>query len=291
MSVSSLGYVLIDTTDLPAWRTFAVDLLGLQVVDESADRLLLRMDEYSYRFDVRAADRDTVAGLGWEVRSVEHLRELEARLEQAGYATKRMDPGSARQRKVTELVTCLDPDGLQLELFYGMQKSRQRFVSPLGVRFVTGSGGLGHAFQSVQDVETYRAFYCDLLGFHVSDYIDFGEQYGTFAHCNPRHHSFAWAHLPGNPIGVAHLMVEVDDLDSVGRAWDKVAAGAAPVHSTFGKHTNDEMLSFYVKTPSGFALEYGFAGKLIDQKTWTPARYDGASLWGHKHRDPNEPDV
>jgi 2,3-dihydroxybiphenyl 1,2-dioxygenase len=291
MSVSSLGYVVVEATDLPAWKEFAVDLLGMQAAGESAERLLLRMDDYSYRFEIRLAAHDGVATLGWEVRSAAELRDLEVRLEQAGHAVKRPDEAMVRRRMVTELVSSHDPDGLPLEFFYGMQKSRQRFVSPLAARFVTGSGGLGHAFQAVRDNEEYRAFYCDLLGFHVSDFIDFGDQFGTFAHCNPRHHSFAWAHLANRLAGVGHLMVEVDELDLVGRAWDKVAAGAAPVHSTFGKHSNDGMLSFYVKTPSGFALEYGFAGKLVDCATWTPARYDGASLWGHKHKDAEEPDV
>ena len=52
-----------------------------------------------------------------------------------------------------------------------------------------------------------------------------------------------------------HLMFEVTDLDLVGRAWDKVLDGAAPIASTLGKHTNDEMSSFYVRSPSGFQIE------------------------------------
>ena len=67
----------------------------------------------------------------------------------------------------------------------------------------------------------------------------------------------------------------------MGRAYDLTLAGGAPLSSTFGKHSNDEMLSFYVTTPSGFQLEFGTAGVIIDDNTWTPARYDVASFWGH----------
>ncbi|MFD4605005.1 hypothetical protein ACFWPQ_44195 [Streptomyces sp. NPDC058464] len=38
-----------------------------------------------------------------------------------------------------------------------------------------------------------------------------------------------------------------------------------------GDEENDEMLSFYSKTPSGFQVEYGYGGKLIDDSVWTPA--------------------
>ena len=33
---------------------------------------------------------------------------------------------------------------------------------------------------------------------------------------------------------------------------------------SLGRHTNDEMISFYLRTPSGFDIEYGFGGKTVD---------------------------
>lgn len=290
--VIGLGYALVEARDLDAWKKFACDLLGLQAVTDTADRLVLRLDDKSYRLDIRRGDADAVTVLGWEVKGPKELEELAQRLESNGYAIKRADADQVRERKVSGLVQFDDPEGLRLELFYGLQKDRERFVSPTGARFVTGVGGLGHAFQMVRDNDAYTTLYLDLLGLKLSDYIDFAPgMYGTFTHANPRHHSFAWAPIPFAPQGVGHLMFEVDELDIVGRAWDKVQAGAAPIASTFGKHTNDEMLSFYVKTPSGFQIEYGFGGKLIDDATWSPARYDVPSYWGHKRTDPDEPDV
>ena len=77
-------------------------------------------------------------------------------------------------------------------------------------------------------------------------------------------------------------MLEVDDLDVIGRNYDKVLAGAAPILSTFGKHTNDKMISFYVRSPSGFGIEYGTDGVVIDDETWLPTRYEVAHYWGHE---------
>ncbi|MGY1820998.1 VOC family protein [Geodermatophilus sp. SYSU D00079] len=290
--VVGLGYAIVEARDLGAWKEFACDLLGLQAVVATEERLLLRMDDKAYRVDVRRGDADAVTVLGWEVKGPEELEELAASLEEHGFAVKRGDATLARERQVSGIVSFDDPEGLRLELFYGLKKDKERFVSPTGARFVTGTGGLGHAFQMVHDNDAYTKLYLDVLGFKLSDYIDFGpDTYGTFTHANPRHHSFAWAPIPFLPQGVGHLMFEVDELDIVGRAWDEVQAGAAPIASTFGKHSNDEMLSFYVKTPSGFQVEYGYGGKLIDDATWTPSRYDVPSYWGHKKTDPNEPDV
>jgi 2,3-dihydroxybiphenyl 1,2-dioxygenase len=281
-SVVGLGYVVVNTTDLEKWRAFASDLLGLQAVEVSKDRMLLRMDDKSYRLDVRRSDSDGVDAVGWEMSSAADLQELSEVLQAEGFAVKQEGAEAAAERMVTGLARFDDPEGQTLELFYGPSKDRTRFVSPTGARFSTGTNGLGHVFQLVSDEEAFRHLYIDLLGFRLSDYIDFAPgAYGTFLHCNPRHHSFAYAVAP-QP-GINHLMFEVEDLDTVGRAYDSVLAGKAPLSATFGKHSNDEMLSFYVTTPSGFQVEYGTNGVLIDDRTWTPARYDVPSFWGHSH--------
>lgn len=290
-TVAALGYVIIDATDLDHWERFAAGLLGLQVAERTPDRLLLRTDEKSYRLDIRRAGQDKAVVVGWETRGPDELAEVAAAVEKDGYEVHYGTAEEADARKVSGLARFTDPEGLTLELCYGLKKDRDRFVSPTGARFVTGNAGLGHVFQIVHDPEAYRHLYTEVLGFRLSDTVDFGPGLaGTFLHCNPRHHSFAYAPIPVRP-GVGHLMLEVDDLDLVGRAWDKVLDGAAPVASTFGKHSNDEMISFYVKTPSGFQLEYGYGGLVIDPATHRPSRLDTANFWGHKRTDPGEPDV
>lgn len=293
--VTGLGYMLIDASDIDAWEKFACDLLGLQAVVRTPDRLVLRVDGKAHRMDIRRAESEAVSVIGWEVRGERELEDLAGALETHGYSVKRASAEAVRERLVSGLVQFDDPSGQRVELFWGLQERRDRFVSPTGARFVTGAAGLGHVFQMVHDAEAHSALYRDILGFKLSDVIEFGPGVAaTFLHTNERHHSYAFAPLPGMPTGVGHLMLEVDDLDIVGRAWDKVRDGAAPLVLDFGKHTNDEMLSFYVKTPSGFEIEYGYGGKKIDDNTWTPARYDSASYWGHRHTahtDPGAPDV
>ena len=138
-------------------------------------------------------------------------------------------------------------------------------------------------FQAVSDEGRYRDLYIDLLGFRLSDHIDFpnGGQ-GVFLHCNGRHHSMAFGQLEGRKLGIGHIMMEVTDLDAVGRAYDKVLDGAAPLYSSLGRHTNDKMTSFYCGSPSGLGIEFGTGGIIIDDDVWRPTRYSEAHYWGHK---------
>jgi hypothetical protein len=47
------------------------------------------------------------------------------------------------------------------------------------------------------------------------------------------------------------------------------------------------MTSFYVRTPSGFEIEYGTGGLMVDDDSWQVATHDSQSIWGHK--PPAEP--
>ncbi|PBC48257.1 glyoxalase [Rhodococcus sp. ACS1] len=287
-SVKALGYVVIETTQYDEWKRFGNSLCGMQIADEFDGFLRFRIDNKIYRVEVRRSTRDRIAVIGWEVSGPQELQALQARLEAEGYVTTMGSKDHARNRGVIELFSFVDPDGLaSLEIFYGLTESLERFASPNGASFVAGEHGLGHLLQIVSDRDAYWHLYVDVLGMKFTDLVDSPKRQAEllFLRCNARHHSFAFAQLDGVEPGVGHLMLEVTDLDVVGRAYDKVLDGEAPLITTFGKHTNDDMLSFYVRTPSGFGLEYGTGGTLVDE-TWRPARYNDAHYWGHRRAEP-----
>lgn len=281
--VRGLAYLVVESSDLDAWATFASGLLGMQVASFDDDRLLLRMDERSYRLDVRRSDQDRIASLGWEVAGPAELDALAETLSASGYEVERNPESVARARLLSGLLSFRDHDGNLVEISYGLKSELAPFVSPNGAVFVTGPEGLGHVFQMVSDHAAFERLYVDGLGFSISDHIDFAGTRAAFLHCNPRHHSYAFASFGAAAAGFHHLMVEVSDIDVVGRAWDRVQQGAAPISSTLGRHTNDEMLSFYVTSPSGFAVEFGVGGKKVDHDSWLPTSFDAVSTWGH-HR-------
>jgi 3,4-dihydroxy-9,10-secoandrosta-1,3,5(10)-triene-9,17-dione 4,5-dioxygenase len=88
------------------------------------------------------------------------------------------------------------------------------------------------------------------------------------------------------PSGLVHTMVEMRELDDVGRALDRCVAAGLHISSSLGRHSNDGMLSFYVATPGGFDLEVGCMGVTPDWTTWVPTRSLVPDLWGHKWSPP-----
>jgi len=106
-----------------------------------------------------------------------------------------------------------------------------------------------------------------------------------FLGCNARHHSLALAPVPAEA-GLVHLMIETASLDDVGRALDRCARRGAKVSGSLGRHANDLMVSFYVRTPGGFDIEYGTDGRLVDDATWITRESTAVSLWGHSFAPP-----
>ena len=56
-------------------------------------------------------------------------------------------------------------------------------------------------------------------------------------------------------------MIEVEDADDVGLCLDRAQRRKVPMSATLGRHVNDLMLSFYMKTPGGFDVEFGCEGR------------------------------
>jgi 3,4-dihydroxy-9,10-secoandrosta-1,3,5(10)-triene-9,17-dione 4,5-dioxygenase len=51
--------------------------------------------------------------------------------------------------------------------------------------------------------------------------------------------------------------------------------------ATLGRHVNDLMLSFYMRTPGGFDVEFGCEGRQVDDEKWIARESTAVSLWGH----------
>jgi 3,4-dihydroxy-9,10-secoandrosta-1,3,5(10)-triene-9,17-dione 4,5-dioxygenase len=281
--VTALGYLGLKGS-ITDWRNLA-DIIGLQSIAPAAEaEVRFRMDARAWRIAVEAGEPG-LGYIGWEVNCRASLGRLRDKLAAAGFAVE-PDPELARTRGVLELFRCKDPSGFCLEFFFGAEVAVVPFHSPTGASFVTSvderSLGFGHVVLLVDNADATTDFYMGLLGFEHSDSIASGHMGATFTHINPRHHSLAFAEAKGSmKKGLEHFMIEVDSLDAVGRALDHVTGAGVPVTVTLGKHINDLMTSFYLRTPSGCDLEYGVGGRLVDD-AWTPTWFRKPSIWGHR---------
>ncbi len=84
------------------------------------------------------------------------------------------------------------------------------------------------------------------------------------------------------PSGIVHLMIEVEPTPTTsGLCLDRALRRKVPMSATLGRHVNDLMLSFYMKTPGGFDIEFGCEGRQVHDDDWVARESTAVSLWGH----------
>ena len=296
--IRSLGYLRIESADVAAWREFGVRILGMvegRGPEEGA--LYLRMDDFPARLVIVPGARERLLASGWEVAGAGELAAVGHALTDAGVAVKAATPEELAARRVGEMLRFDDPAGNAIEVFCGAALEHRPAVSPYGNQFVTGDMGLGHVVLPVAGAaDAALAFYTGVLGFRLRDSMRMPAEFVggaagdppawfRFLGCCPRHHSLALAPMPAEA-GIVHLMIEVAALDDVGRALDRCTRRGAPLSASLGRHANDLMVSFYVRTPGRFDIEYGTDGLRVDDATWMSRESTAVSLWGHSFAGP-----
>jgi 3,4-dihydroxy-9,10-secoandrosta-1,3,5(10)-triene-9,17-dione 4,5-dioxygenase len=292
MAIGSLGYLRIEATDVAAWREYGLKVLGMVEGTGTVDgALYLRMDDFPARLVIVPGAHDRLSASGWETANAAELRDIRSRLESAGVPYKEGTADELADRRVDELISFEDPSGNTQEVCHGVALQHRRVVSPYGHRFVTGEQGLGHVVLSTKDDDASLRFYRDVLGFRLRDSMrlppqavgrpaDGAPAWLRFFGCSPRHHSLAFLPMP-TPSGIVHLMIEMESSDDVGLALDRALRKKVPMSATLGRHVNDLMLSFYMKTPGGFDVEFGCEGRQVEDESWIARESTAVSLWGH----------
>ncbi len=281
---SALAYIVVDSADRAGWREFGTQVLGAQA-DDQGDDLHLRIDDRPFRAVIRPSEEDRFASAGWELRDAAAFASVLEALEAESIDYTVASPEDAYGRKVGGLARLSDPSGNPLELVHTPLLANTRFVSPVGVSaFVTGSLGMGHVVLPAVHFDETHDFYTRILGFRMTDRMQLGRGEGgmrlQFYHCNERHHSLALMEAP-HPAGLVHVMLEVPDVDGVGYALDRCVQSGVELSATLGRHTNDQMISFYLKSPSGFDIEFGCEGMRLDLDHVSPSEITSVSHWGH----------
>ncbi len=309
MQVKSLGYAVIQSTDLTKWESYADDVVGLMRSTSMPDNgtLYLKMDERPFRYAIQKGDVDGLLCAGWEVADEAAFDAAQQELTEAGVEFVKVEDATLlAARAVSGLLQLADPSGNKLEIYWANAQLADdgiAFVSPQDVKAFINKDkngetmGLGHVvLHAPTDFEGTHDFYVS-LGLADSDITDMsgvgmGKIY--FMHCNARHHSLAlwsWgAPCPETDFmpspeskapGCVHMMMEVGSLAEVGSCLDRVNAKGLKVTSTLGEHINDEMISFYMLSPGNFAMEFGFDGVQLDSN-WKTTHNVAPSKWGHQ---------
>jgi 2,3-dihydroxyethylbenzene 1,2-dioxygenase len=283
--VTELGYLCLGVRDLGAWKAFAGEVLGLELVaGETARRCYVRMDYWHRRILLEENGGDDLDAAGWRVAGPAELEEMAERLRLAEIPFKVASEQEAADRQVLGFIKATDPGGTPLEIFYGPRiepgvpfHPTRRMHGPL----VTGERGLGHIVIEQKDTKKSEAFYTRLMGMRGS--IEYDRQRPgmppltlAFMSCNSRQHSLAFGNL-NRGRRMSHVMMEFARLEDVGLTRDVVKAHQVEIMMDIGQHHNDRAVSFYVKTPSGWNWEIGWGVCPPSGQ----AEFGKGEIWGH----------
>jgi 2,3-dihydroxybiphenyl 1,2-dioxygenase len=287
-TIHDIMQVGVGMPDLDRFENFARDMLGFPVTKSPDGKVAyLRPDQYHHRIAARRTSDQALDYLGFDVGSPPELAEWEKKLTGAGIDWRRATKEECAERHVRDFIEFTDPDGHHLALSHGFEIDNEpvRYTRDLRVL------GLGHVLLTVRDTQRSHDFYTGLLGFRLSDWIIVGEHIRLcFLRCNARHHAMAFAPcMPGKSPRLQHVMVEVESLDDVMRSYHFLRIRKAPIGMGPGRHPNCQTVHIYVQTPGGFAVEFGWGHRRLDDATHQPIVYPPGSpvdIWGGDIQSP-----
>lgn len=138
---------------------------------------------------------------------------------------------------------------------------------------------VSHVVLNSEDLDGAKDFYCDVLGFRVSDW---SEDQMVFLRCNTDHHSIAFNRADRNSVN--HVAFEMPTIDAFMRGIGRMKNGGYPVNWGPGRHGPGNNPFAYYIGPNGFVIEYTCEVLQIDEaaheaKTW-PRKPPLSDLWG-----------
>ena len=252
-NIVRLSHVEYRVTDLARSRAFYVDTLGLQVTDETADRICLRaMEERGHHSIVLAqADTAEVSVLGFKLFDEPDLDKAAAFFQARGLPVDWVGrPFQGRTLRTR------DPWGIPLEFYVKMDRLppiHQHYALYRGVKPLR----IDHFNMFSADVDAAVAFYNE-IGFRVTEYTEdeeTGRCWAAWMHRKggvhdvaftngegPRlHHTAFWVPTPLNIIDLLDLMATT--------GW------VANIERGPGRHGISNAFFLYVRDPDGNRIE------------------------------------
>jgi catechol 2,3-dioxygenase-like lactoylglutathione lyase family enzyme len=219
IKVKRLGHATISTPDIETQTDYYSRILGLSIVEKSKDRVFLSSKQGLEAIELVRGEPNQLKRLSFQIAPGTDLGDVVKELQRMGFKPDRrkdVSPG------IAEAVTFLDPKGTPLDLF-----AEYKFAKLDGIPSVFNILKLGHVAYRVLDVQQIVKFYCDVLGFRVSDWRG---DFFVFLRCNTDHHTLNFI-IDEKP-QLHHIAFEVVDWAEIHKAADYLAHNK--VHLVWG---------------------------------------------------------
>lgn len=257
--VSSIRHVELAVPDLKAATEFYSVVWGLRPVASDAPGQLLRAAGGEHHI-LRLVEGPTaqLRGAGFAAPDAATIHALHARAGSLGVKIR-----SAPHQLPAGLgggfgFVLETPDGLPLTISSDMQPAAEN-LDLSGVPHK-----LAHVVINSADVDSQFSFFCDTLGFKLSDSNGRLE----FIRCNADHHSVALARATG--MSLNHMAFELPDIENLMQASGRVKLRGHELDWGVGRHGPGNNVFSYFVDPMGFVAEFTTEVQQIDEASHVP---------------------
>jgi catechol 2,3-dioxygenase len=278
MGVLRLAHVDISAPDLELAAAYYTQVLGLDLVERTDDRLFFKCwDERDHHcLAIRYDPRLGIDRFAFKVEFEDDLDEIEAKVEAYGIHVERISKGEEIGQG--ESIRFGTPSGHQMELVHDVTKigGRLPLVNPWPVpQGLTGIAPprMDHVLVGAEEVGEMLHFMQATMDFHLTEQLlsNEGHVMGVFLSRSGRPHDIAI--IQGLNGSLHHFSFWLDDWDHVRRAADILAYNAIPIDIGPTRHGITRGNTIYFFDPMGTRNEVFTGGYRADPDfptiTWT----------------------
>lgn len=273
IGVRKIAHAAYETPDLEQQTEYYTNILGMTLTAKDKDAVYLANTIDHHAVVLRRGAAAQCTRIGFELGPNDDLDAFEKQTAAQGVKTSRKkDP----EPTISDMVVFEDPKGTVMEVF--------KRPEPQPIKF-TRNGvvphKLGHVAFHVTEVKKVTAFYCDVLGFRVSDWM---ADFFSFLRCGVDHHTINLMETGSNRH--FHTAFELRDWGHLQTACDFLSLNGYRMLWGPGRHGIGHNLFAYHRSPNGMITEL-FAE--LDQMKDEELGYFDPRPW---HRDnPQKPKV
>jgi catechol 2,3-dioxygenase-like lactoylglutathione lyase family enzyme len=245
--VTDIRYVGYGVEDFDAERAFYADNWGLLEVAASDGIAWFKTHGNDEHHVVRLhkSDANHVEVIAFAAESRGDVDSLHTKVAEAGcrvvHLPRDLDaPGGGYGFRF------FSPDGLPLEISADVARLDKREIE----RWEGIPVRISHIVLHSPNHQAAVKFFCDVLGFRVSDWLG---DFMCFLRCNSAHHRLAI--LPGPPC-LNHVAYDMVNSDAMLRGVSHLKQQGIDIRWGPGRHTAGDNTFSYFVTPGGFAVEY-----------------------------------
>ena len=242
IAVRKIAHACYEVPDLDKQVEYYTDILGLTLSDKGKDAVYLSSTIDHHSVVLKRGSQPRCTHIGFQIAPDEDLDEFEKQTAAQNVKTSRRKDA---EPTVAEMVVFEDPKGTAINVFKRPEPQRQKFQTRGVVPYK-----LGHVAFHCEDVQTVTKFYCDVLGFRVSDWMG---DFFSFLRCGADHHTINLMQTQEDRH--FHTAFELRDWGHMLTACDFLSLNGYKLLWGPGRHGIGHNLFAYHRAPNGLITE------------------------------------